>query len=75
VASNEEVQADLKHVTAMGKRLKLKGSKLAEYVKQHMETLGHVGTTVTTWGPGGNSNSKDSGFLSGLFGSTDDDDE
>jgi hypothetical protein len=63
-----DVDKDLASVTAMGKRLKLEGKDLAQYIHRHMTGFGYAATrTYTTPKSGGN--------RGGFFSSGDDDDD
>lgn len=68
--SSGDPESDLKSVTAMGKRLKLEGKELAQYIHRHMTGFGYESQRTYVAPKGGG---KGKGFFSG--GDDDDEDE
>lgn len=72
MANDDEITKEVASLTAMAKRIGLKGAQVTKYVSEHMAKLGYVAETHVTYSrsksSGGN---RSGGFLDNLFGSSD----
>lgn len=70
-----EAEKDLKSITAMGKRLKLSGRELSDYVHEHMSKLGYRSRRSYYSENDKGSGRRSGGGVFGFGGSSNDDDD